>query len=120
MAIPKLSQKDRTAALKKAQEIRSQRMDARKQLKAGELTLVKVLEDVDNEIYAKMRVKYLLESLPQVGKITAAKICNIPSEHIVTDLVIFVTLCFPVFGGEVRKRREFEVHFINEFHCLFH
>ena len=74
MAIPKLSQKDRTAALKKAQEIRSQRMDARKQLKAGELTLVKVLEDVDNEIYAKMRVKYLLESLPQVGKITAAKI----------------------------------------------
>ena len=74
MTIPKLSQDDRQAALKKAQEIRSQRMEVRKELKAGTITLATVLDDAENEVYAKMRVKYLLESLPQVGKITAAKI----------------------------------------------
>ena len=74
MAIPKLSPEDRSKALAKAQQIRSARMEARKQLKSGELDLAKVLNDTDNEVYAKMRVKYLLESLPQVGKITATKI----------------------------------------------
>ena len=76
MSIPKLSKSERSKALAKAQKIRSQRMEARKQLKAGELTLAEVLADTDNEVYAKMRVKYLLESLPQVGKITAAKIMD--------------------------------------------
>lgn len=74
MSIPKLTPEERAKALAKAQQIRSQRMEVRKQLKAGELTLTDVLDNVDNEIYGKMRVKYLLESLPQVGKITAAKL----------------------------------------------
>lgn len=74
MTIPKLSADERSKALAKAQQIRSQRMEVRQQLKAGKLTLADVLSDPDNEIYAKMRVKYLLESLPQVGKITAAKL----------------------------------------------
>ena len=74
MAIPTLSAEERNKALQKAQQIRSQRMEVRKQLKAGKLTLSAVLNGTDNEVYAKMRVKYLLESLPQVGKITAQKI----------------------------------------------
>ena len=74
MAIPTLSPEERAKALQKAQQIRSQRMEARKQLKEGKLSLETVLSEMDNEIYAKMRVKYLLESLPQVGKITAMKI----------------------------------------------
>ncbi len=74
MFIPKLSPEERSKALAKAQQIRSQRMEVRKKLKSGKLTLAKVLKDADNEVYAKMRVKYLLESLPQVGKITAAKL----------------------------------------------
>ena len=74
MAIPKLSPEERSKALQKAQQIRSKRMEVRKELKAGTLTLAAVLKDADNEVYAKMRVKYLLESLPQVGKITAVKI----------------------------------------------
>lgn len=74
MSIPKLSDKERAKALAKAQQIRSQRMEVRQQLKAGKLSIADVLADADNEVYAKMRVKYLLESLPQVGKITAAKI----------------------------------------------
>ncbi|MCI8336734.1 MAG: integration host factor [Peptococcaceae bacterium] len=74
MAIPKLTADERAKALQKAQQIRSQRMEARKALKAGKLTLKEVLDSTDNEVYAKMRVKYLLESLPQVGKITTQKI----------------------------------------------
>ena len=74
MSIPTLSPEERSKALAKAQQIRSQRMEVRKQLKAGSLTIYDILADVDNEIYAKMRVKYLLESLPQIGKITAAKL----------------------------------------------
>jgi len=74
MSIPKLSKSERAKALAKAQKIRSQRMEVRQQLKAGKLGLADVLADADNEVYAKMRVKYLLESLPQVGKITAAKL----------------------------------------------
>ena len=74
MAIPKLSDEERSKALQKAQQIRSQRMEVRKQLKAGKLSLADVLNNAEQEVYAKMRVKYLLESLPQVGKITAQKV----------------------------------------------
>jgi len=74
MAIPTLSPEERAKALAKAQQIRSKRMEVRKSLKAGNLTLKDVLSKTDDEVYAKMRVKYLLESLPQVGKITAAKV----------------------------------------------
>ena len=74
MAIPKLSPEERSKALQKAQQIRSKRMEVRKDLKAGKLTLNSILAETENEIYAKMRVKYLLESLPQVGKITTKKI----------------------------------------------
>lgn len=74
MSIPKLSPEERSRALQKAQQIRSKRMEVRKQLKAGKLFLKDVLSEPENEVYAKMRVKYLLESLPQVGKITTKKI----------------------------------------------
>lgn len=74
MTIPQLSPEERSKALQKAQQIRSKRMEVRKELKAGKLSLEQVLSDPENEVYAKMRVKYLLESLPQVGKITTQKI----------------------------------------------
>jgi len=74
MGIPTLSDEERKKALQKAQQIRSKRMEVRKQLKAGKLALSDVLNNTGDEVYAKMRVKYLLESLPQVGKIIAQKI----------------------------------------------
>ena len=74
MSIPKLTPEERAKALAKAQQIRSQRMEVRKQLKAGQLTLTEVLDNVENEVYGKMRVKYLLESLKKKKKITAAKL----------------------------------------------
>lgn len=76
MSIPKLSASARATALKKAQQMRSKRAALRREIKAGRLTLAEVLERADDEIIGKMRVKYLLESLPQIGKITAAKIMD--------------------------------------------
>lgn len=71
MAVPKLSTEERAEALKKAQEMRTKRMELRKELKAGKVTLAEVLNQTDSEVVARMKVKYLLESLPNVGKITA-------------------------------------------------
>ena len=76
MSIPKLSAEQRANALQKAQQMRTERMILRQELKTGRMTLAEVLERAEEleELVGKMRVKYLLESLPQVGKITAAKL----------------------------------------------
>lgn len=74
IAIPQLTMDDRQNALQKAQEMRSKRMTLRKQLKAGQVKLEDIIDDLENEVVSRMRVKYLLESLPKVGKITAKAI----------------------------------------------
>lgn len=74
MTIPNLSQEERAKALEKAQQMRSKRTALRNQLKSGKITVEEVLKDIDNEVVSRMRVKYLLESLPQIGKVTAVKI----------------------------------------------
>lgn len=74
MPVPKLSSDERNNALAKAQEMRSKRMELRKKLKTKEVKLEDIINDLENEVVARMRVKYLLESLPQIGRITAKKI----------------------------------------------
>lgn len=76
MALPKLTLDEKRKALAKAQEMRSQRAKLREKLKSGELTLRAVLENSDDEVIARMRVSYLLQSLPQVGKVTSDRIMN--------------------------------------------
>lgn len=73
MAVPNLSTEERAQALAKAQEMRTTRMELRKELKSGKVSLTEVLKR-DDEIVSRMKVKYLLESLPNVGKITAVSI----------------------------------------------
>lgn len=73
MAVPNLSTEERAQALAKAQEMRTKRMELRKELKAGKVSLAEVLKR-DDEVVSRMKVKYLLESLPNVGKITAVSI----------------------------------------------
>lgn len=74
MALPKLTQDEKRKALEKAQLMRSQRAQIRDRLKRGELTLRDVLADSSSEVVGRMRVAYLLQSLPQVGKVTTEKI----------------------------------------------
>lgn len=74
MALPELSGEEKLSALKKAQEMRSKRKEIRAELKKGSLGLKEIFESVDDDLYGKMRVIYMLESLPRVGKITAQKL----------------------------------------------
>ena len=76
MALPKLTLDEKKKALAKAQEMRSQRAKLREKLKSVELTLRAVLENSSDEVIARMRVSYLLQSLPQVGKVTSERIMN--------------------------------------------
>lgn len=74
VVMPKLSAEQKMEGLKKAQQVRAGRARIRAGLKDGSITLAELLEKTDDEIVGKTRVKYVLESLPQVGKITAARI----------------------------------------------
>lgn len=73
MVLPQLPMEEKILALQKAQEMRTKRLIIRKKLKAGELSLQEALNRNDDAI-KKMRVSYLLESLPGVGKITAKEV----------------------------------------------
>ena len=74
MALPKLSLDEKKKALKKAQEIRSKRAKIRRNLKSGKTTIHEVLANINDDVVAKMRVAYLLESLPRIGKVRTRKI----------------------------------------------
>ena len=63
-------------ALKKAQEMRSKRAELRAKLKNGSISLQDVLDSADDEVIARMRVTYLIQSLPQIGKVTSKKIMS--------------------------------------------
>lgn len=76
MSIPVLTPEERANALKKAQQARSLRTELRKKLKAGEVKLNYILQETADETVTRMRVKYLLESLPNVGKATAKKLMD--------------------------------------------
>lgn len=74
MALPKLTPEEKRKALQKAQDMRSKRAHIRQQLKEGELALAEVLSNDSDEVIARMRVTYLLESLPKIGKVSTRKI----------------------------------------------
>ena len=76
MPLPKLTLEEKKQALKKAQQVRSQRAKIRQDLKAGRTGIREVLEQMDTDVVAKMRVAYLLESLPRIGKVRTRKIMN--------------------------------------------
>ena len=76
MVLPKLSLEEKKKALKKAQEVRSKRAQIRENLKCGKTSISEVLNDINNDVVARMRVVYLLESLPRIGKVKTKKIMN--------------------------------------------
>ncbi len=74
LALPKLTPDEKRKALRKAREMRSKRAEIRRGLKDGRLSLTQILNSLDDEAIARMRVVYLLESLPRIGKATTKKI----------------------------------------------
>lgn len=74
MSLPKLTLEEKRQALKKAQLMRSKRAEIRQELKKGNMTLTDVLSKSDDEVIGRMRVAYLLQSLPKIGKVRTRKI----------------------------------------------
>ncbi|MDP2872675.1 MAG: integration host factor, actinobacterial type [Bacillota bacterium] len=76
MKLPVLTLSEKKEALEKAQKMRSERKEIREQLKTGRMVLSEVLSRDNDEVMGKMRVAYLLASLPRVGKTTAKKVMD--------------------------------------------
>ena len=84
MALPKLTEEQRAAALKKAAEARQKRAELRARLKGGEITFMQAMKlagdpasGVEGDpIIARMKVVTLLESLPGFGKAKATKLMS--------------------------------------------
>ncbi len=74
MPLPTLSPEDRAKALEKAAEARKKRAELKRQLKTEQISLKDVLNRSGDDIVGKMKVSTVLESLPGVGKVRAAKI----------------------------------------------
>jgi hypothetical protein len=77
MPVPELDADARRDALEKAKRARQVRAQLKHMLKAGEVELHEVLDRAaDAPALAKMRVVDVLEALPNVGKVTAAKLMD--------------------------------------------
>ena len=76
MAIPKLTEAERKAALKKAKEARIKRAKVREKLKTGKLTRAQVIDMKDDPVVGRMKVSTLIETLPGYGKAKSEKIMN--------------------------------------------
>ncbi|GAV31406.1 MAG: integration host factor, actinobacterial type [Anaerosomatales bacterium] len=74
MALPKLSEADRKAALEKAAKARQERAELRRKIKSGEISFAEVMKRADDPVIGRMKVSALLESLPGFGRAKAQKI----------------------------------------------
>ncbi len=75
MPLPSLTPEQRAAALEKAAAARRARAALKVRLKSSGTSLNDVLADgADDEVIGKMKVVAVLEAMPGVGKIRAAKI----------------------------------------------
>ena len=74
MALPKMTEEQRAAALEKAKETRRKRAEVRMKIKAGKLTAKKALAKRDDPIYGKIKVSQFIESFPGYGKAKAEKL----------------------------------------------
>jgi len=72
-----LTDGERTAARLKATAARAERADVKAKLKSGQATVAEVIDSGRTvEAIGRLRVAELLESLPGVGKVRAAKIMD--------------------------------------------
>lgn len=77
MSLPASTQQQRSAGLEKAAIARRARVVLRENLKTGRASLAEVLDRSDyDETLARTKILYVLESLPNVGKIKAQRIID--------------------------------------------
>jgi hypothetical protein len=77
VALPPLTPEERADALHKAAEARRVRADVKAKLKRSGMTLREVLARADlDETLGKMKVSAVLEAMPGVGRVRAARIMD--------------------------------------------
>jgi transposase len=75
VALPPLTPEQRAAALERAAEARRARAELKAKLKNSSTSLAEVLAAAEgDDVIGKLKVATLLESLPGVGKVRAARI----------------------------------------------
>ena len=74
MPLPTLTEEQRKDALAKAAAARKRRAEIKAELKSGKRALKDLLAKQGDDTVGKMKVATVLESLPGVGKVRAAKI----------------------------------------------
>jgi transposase len=75
VALPPLTPEQRAAALEKAAEARRVRAELKDKLKHSAMTLREILDAGEtDEVIGKLKVVALLEAMPGVGKVRAARI----------------------------------------------
>lgn len=75
MPLPSLSPEQRADALHKAAAARTARAELKDRLKRGVITLGAVLAAADSDdVVGKLRVSAVLESMPGIGKMRAARL----------------------------------------------
>lgn len=75
MALPELDAAQRQAALDKAAAARRIRADAKRRLKAGELSLAELLVEAErSDPLAKLRVSDVLGAMPAFGPVKAERL----------------------------------------------
>jgi ATP-dependent Clp protease adapter protein ClpS len=75
VALPSLTPEEKKKALEKAQTMRKARAELRVQLKKGDVKFSEVVMRED-PVIQRMKVSYLLKSLPRVGKVKADRIMD--------------------------------------------
>lgn len=74
MPLPTLTDEQRKQALEKAAEARRKRAEVKAELRSGKRSLKDLLDNTDDDTIGKMKVSTVLQSLPGVGKVRAARI----------------------------------------------
>lgn len=74
MALPSLTPAEKKKALEKAQTMRRARAELRSKLKKGSVKFADIISGRKDPVVQRMKVSYLLKSLPRVGKVKAEKI----------------------------------------------
>lgn len=74
MPAPTMTDEQRAAALEKAREVRAKRSEITKKLSMGIMSADEALDQADDPIIGRMKVKSFVNALPGFGKIKTEKL----------------------------------------------
>ena len=89
MAAPTMTPEQRAAALEKARIVRAERSELTQKLSMGLLTPAEVLEQTENPVIGRMKVKAFVSALPGYGKVKTEKLMEelgIPADRRIQGL----------------------------------